>query len=283
VSLITPGETKTIVGPSGPVVEHPKSARQLREAIASLLAYEESLARVEGDLPVMDYDRAPWIEARSDFQGRPAYIGWHVIEVSNGRGRFRAVLPDARYAKGDLSRYRDALEKRLNWLTDKKFISSMPPGNLRPNAIRMNVDLPPGTAFMIWNDRYTAWADGGPVSRTPLQQSRAQLQAELDRAMRLAVQQAKTLPQFRPRSPSRNNRIDNHAQVMLVYPGGEAQDGYPYADDPDFSKHWSYDGLRERAFRDLSAAGARALAVPDDEMKGAIRHNPPPSRASRSG
>lgn len=212
VTLVTPLGKQTILGAVGATPDDAASAAQLRAAIRSLLAYEESRNQVEGVLPTVAYDKAPYDPGTMNWNGDATYVGWHQVEVTDGRRKFVGLLPDRRYAK-DLPKFEEALRVRLERFVDTKFFPSRPPANLRPNTTEMRPPrpLPKGVALMVWNDNRTIWFRGAAPEAAPDLKDR--LQAAVDVALRALPPTAD--PAAAP-------------WVAAVYPGGEVYDRGPF-------------------------------------------------------
>ena len=161
VSLATPLGRTVVVGSLGKIPDTLEAAEELRASIRSLVAFEESRAKVQGSLPTAGYSSAPYYEGMGNWSGQPTYLGWHQIEVTNGRRVFRGLLPDHRYAKGEVQ-FQRTMKLRLARFLDTKFFPSQPPANLRPGATKMTppVPLPKGIALMVWNSQRTVWFQG---------------------------------------------------------------------------------------------------------------------------
>ncbi|RYG25750.1 hypothetical protein EON82_05935 [bacterium] len=242
VSLVTPGVKKMIVGAPGRIKDDLKTAEELRASIRSLLAFEESQEEVNASLPTTGYNDAPFLQDDSRFSGEPRLVGWHVVEVSNGRSSYRGLVPDRRYAK-DLAAYEKAMKSRLEQLTDAKFFPSQPPANLRPHSIRFDAPLllPKGTSLIVWNGSQTFWTQG-TASAMPAERMRT----ALDRALADATQ--KLVPTM--------NGTDALG-VMLLYPGGERYE-YWSLDD---AKGVDSGGHKQRRESSIDAMVKTALAA----------------------
>lgn len=207
VTLVTPWGRKSLTGAAGKTPDTPQAAAQLREAIRSVVEYEEAAMKVDGRIPTVDYDKAPVIVGTQNWNGKPTYVGWHQIEITDGRQTLRRLLPDRRYAK-DLTRFRKAFEGRLQNLSDAKFFPSQPPANLRPGSRKLadSTALPKGVALMVWDDRRTVWLRG----------SGATGRIESDALSALVRRASAGL------IPSQDS-----VQVAAVYPGGESYVWWP--------------------------------------------------------
>lgn len=249
LKLITPLGDKSVAGPPGKVADTAATFEAAKRSIRSLLSYEESLQRVEGEIPPVDYERAPSTQNDAAFQGRPTLIGWHDVEVSNGLGSYRALLPDRRYAK-DLVAYEKAMNMRLKILLDAKFFPSLPPGDLRSGSIELSpsVPLPKGTAIMAWDAQQTFWARG-TSDRTDAA------------ALRAAI--AGFVRESAPRLPSSKDP-SNLIFVRLVYPGGERFTNQTVGAN----------SATDERLNDLVEQAERALN-PSSAPHGVIRYGPP--------
>jgi hypothetical protein len=234
VTLITPSENEIIAGAPGPIVDKRENIQRLRDSIRSLLAFEESKATVNNDIPIMPYEVAPF----AGYLGSdPTVLGWHDVEISDGRNSFRALLPDGRYAK-DLSAFESALSERLEWITDKKLFPSQHLYKLRPQAVKVSLrnDLPFGVELALYDNKNTVYAAGvrkGLSVPKDIQSLERQVKASFDEL----VERAANLDVF---SGSKTN-----LSVLAVYPGGEHRAVIP----PALRSDQKWGSLSDEEFR----------------------------------
>lgn len=219
VTLITPGEHQVIAGPPGTLPDRIASAARLRDSIRTLLAYEESKANVDNNVAVMPYELAPFDPGDSRFGADASVLGWHDVEVSDGRNSFRALFPDKRYAK-DAAAYDQALKERLDWITDKKFFPSQHLYKLKSGALKISLHnpLPPGVELAVFDSEQTMYASAQSLASAKsydVKVLKAQAMAALNELMAETVSldffQNRTLPRY----------------ILAVYPGGERRIGIP--------------------------------------------------------
>ncbi|GEM_PF-2817302 len=262
LKLIYPGGDRIVTGPPGRVKDDAATVEALQKSIRSLVAYEESLATIEGDVPIVRYDRAPWMPQDASYQGRPDFVGWHDVEVSDGVHTHQGLVPDRRYAK-DLAAYSKAMTQRLNDLTDTKFFPGQPPANLRPGSVRVAMPtLPKGTSFMVWNGKRTIWAQGSATKADPTAVGEGFTSLIEEATRRLADSMGP---------------VEDHLQITLVYPGGEYYNNWPL----DGAKAYPPGGQQTRQADEIKSLVASAIyaVAPPSRPKGTIRYGPPATPA----
>lgn len=246
VSLVTPLAKKTILGPTGSLKAGAKSGEELRAAIRSLLKYEESLATVTGHIPVVDPEKVPTMPGRADFQGQPVYLGWHVVEISDGRGSFRAVLPDARYFADRPEVYRKTMEQRLRWLSDGKFVPGEGTARLEGQVkhVRLTTPLPKGVTLSMSHAGQTVVAEG-----TADPSSAVELLPSAIRDFVVMVSRDGLIPMDVPQGG--DGKLPA-VSVIATYPGGEEEiPNFAIDYDPDYRSPDEFRGTQDNQLKDL--------------------------------
>lgn len=159
-----------ITGPPGEMKAGPTSVAELKKSIQSLLKYEEGLMKVEIQVPIASYSKVPMYESNYSPNGimQPRFLGWHLVNISNGVTSTDVYLPDARFATSK-AEYDAEMQKRLEWAVDKKFVPGVAPGLLKPHSQKINLktQLPKGLSVMIYDEKDTIWADTGDFQPDP--------------------------------------------------------------------------------------------------------------------
>jgi hypothetical protein len=177
------------IGPPGPSVVAKDSKQQLKDAVRSIVKFEENSAVIETKLKAADYEKVPVeFEPRGSNADISPYLGWHKVTLDNNRNSTSVFLPDRRFAT-DPNAYEKEMERRLDWLCDKKFVARTPPGLLIKNShmLQLKSKVPSGTSILVYDGKVTYWADGGDFAPDPKMDA-ARAETSVEKATRELIQ-----------------------------------------------------------------------------------------------